>query len=136
MDKDQKREIVVYVIVGVIVTIVDYGVYSVLVKFAGTNINVANIIAWIVAVAVAYLLNRKYVFLSQVTETKEIVKEATEFVAGRLLSGIIVIVLLPILMWIGITQTVFGVEGFVAKFLASLIGLTLNYFISKFWVFK
>lgn len=130
------REPIVYIIVGGIVTLVDYAVYSILVKYAGLGVTPSNVIAWIAAVAIAYVLNRKYVFESKTEGRDAIIKEAAEFTLGRLFSGVVVIVLVPLLMWMGITQTVFGVEGFVAKIAASIIGLTLNYFISKFWVFK
>ena len=130
------REPIVYIIVGGIVTLVDYAVYSILVKYAGLGVTLSNVIAWIAAVAVAYVLNRKYVFESKTEGRDAVIKEAAEFTLGRLFSGVVVIVLVPLLMWMGITQTVFGVEGFVAKIAASIIGLTLNYFISKFWVFK
>ncbi len=130
------REPIVYFIVGVLVTVVDYVSYSVLVKYAGMNVVTANIIAWIAAVLVAYVLNRKYVFISDIKGARNIAKEAGEFAAGRLFSGGVVTVLIPVLMWMGIKQQLFGVEGFIAKGIASVIGLILNYFISKFWVFK
>ena len=130
------RELIVYFIVGVLVTVVDYVVYSLMVKYVGLGVTPSNIVAWIAAVVVAYILNRKYVFLSETTGKEGIIKEFASFVAGRLFSGIVVIVLVPALMWIGVTQQIFGVEGFVAKFVASILGLILNYVISKFWVFK
>ena len=133
---EKYREPIVYVIVGVIVTAVDYVVYSLLVKFAGLGVTPSNVVAWIAAVGVAYILNRKYVFMSKTSGAGEILKEVVEFVAGRLFSGAVVVILVPLLMKLGITQRLFGVEGFVAKIAASIIGLILNYFISKFWVFK
>ncbi len=133
---EKYREPIVYVIVGVIVTAVDYVVYSLLVKFAGLGVTPSNVVAWIAAVGVAYILNRKYVFMSKTSGAGEILKEVVEFVAGRLFSGAVVVILVPLLMKLGITQMLFGVEGFVAKIAASIIGLILNYFISKFWVFK
>ncbi len=133
---EKYREPIVYVIVGVIVTAVDYVVYSLLVKFAGLGVTPSNVVAWIAAVGVAYILNRKYVFMSKTSGAGEILKEVVEFVAGRLFSGAVVVILVPLLMKLGITQMIFGVEGFVAKIAASIIGLILNYFISKFWVFK
>ena len=133
---EKYREPIVYVIVGVIVTAVDYLVYSIFVKYLGFGVTPANIIAWIAAVLVAYILNRRYVFLSTTQGAANIAKELFNFTLGRLFSGAVVIALVPLLMYLGVKGMVFGVEGFVAKFVASIIGLTLNYFFSKFIVFK
>ena len=131
-----KRELIVYFIVGVIVTGVDWVVYSVLVKYLDVPVTPANIAGWIAAVAAAFILNKRYVFLSTDYTAANLIREIWQFVAGRLFSGAVTIALVPLLMAIGVTGTVFGVKGFIAKALASIIGLVLNYIISKFIVFR
>lgn len=39
-------------------------------------------------------------------------------------------------MFFGIDQIIFGIEGLVAKFLIGAIVVILNYFFSKYFVFK
>ena len=51
-------------------------------------------------------------------------------------SGIFEIGLFPILMWMGLNQEIFGVEGMVAKVLISVIVIVLNYVFSKLIIFK
>ena len=131
-----KRELIVYFIVGVIVTGVDWVVYSVLVKYLDVPVTPANIAGWIAAVAAAFILNKRYVFLSTDYSAANLIREIWQFVAGRLFSGAVTIALVPLLMAVGVTGTVFGVKGFIAKALASIIGLVLNYIISKFIVFR
>ncbi|MBR3212274.1 MAG: GtrA family protein [Firmicutes bacterium] len=131
-----KRELIVYFIVGVIVTGVDWVVSSVLVKYLDVPVTPANIAGWIAAVAAAFILNKRYVFLSTDYSAANLIREIWQFVAGRLFSGAVTIALVPLLMAVGVTGTVFGVKGFIAKALASIIGLVLNYIISKFIVFR
>ena len=135
-DKGLTRELVVYFIVGVIVTAVDWCVYSVLVKYLNVPVTPANICAWIAAVAAAYFMNKKYVFQSPDYSPGMLLREGSKFVAGRLFSGVVTIALVPLLMAMGVTAELFGVKGFVAKAAASVIGLILNYIISKLIVFR
>ena len=43
---------------------------------------------------------------------------------------------LPLLMRLGLDQTLFGVEGFAAKVAISVVVIILNYFLSKFIAFR
>ena len=43
---------------------------------------------------------------------------------------------LPLLYYIGVKQSLFGVEGFAAKILVSVIVVILNYVFSKIFVFN
>lgn len=56
----RRRELCAYVIAGVIVTGVNYTIYSILTVFCGLGISVSNISAWAVSVFVAFLLNYAY----------------------------------------------------------------------------
>lgn len=58
------------------------------------------------------------------------------FIGSRLLSGAVGIGLVPVLMALGITQSVFGIPGLIAKFLAESVVLVLNYILSKYAVFR
>lgn len=130
------NELIVYLIFGVLTTAVNWGIYSVLVKYFGFNINAGNIIAWIVAVVFAFVTNKIWVFKSKTTAFKLVLKEFVLFVGARALSGVIEIGGLPLLVWLGLGQTVFGVEAFLAKIVISFVVIILNFIFSKLIVFK
>ena len=71
------KELIAYLIAGVLTTIVGLAVYygltfTILDASNPLQLQIANIIMWIVAVTFAYVTNRKFVFESK---SKEIVKE-------------------------------------------------------------
>ena len=63
-------------------------------------------------------------------------REGLLFVGSRLLSGIVEIGFVPVLMALGVTQSVFGIPGFAAKLVAEAIAMILSYFLSKYAIFK
>jgi len=123
-------------VTGVITTAVNWVIYSVLVSVYGIGINVSNIIAWLFAVIIAFFLNKTFVFQRHDWRIAVVFQEGIFFLGSRILSGIVEIGLVPVLMAIGVTQSIFGIKGFAAKFLASGIATVLSYLISKYAVFK
>ena len=130
------RELVVYAAAGVFTTIVNYTTYSVLTVFCGISINLSNIIAWAVSVMTAFFTNKAFVFQNRDWSPASVLREWVLFVGSRLLSGVVGIGLVPVLMRMGITQSVWNIPGFAAKFLAECIALVLSYFLSKYVVFR
>lgn len=61
--KDDTKEIVSYVFVGGMTTLVNYVVYFILLKIHSHWL-IANSISWIFAVLFAYYTNKRYVFKS------------------------------------------------------------------------
>ena len=146
--KDKIREIVFYLIFGVLTTIVNLVVFGLLKKAGVSETKVGfaftNIVAWIAAVTFAFFTNRTYVFKSEAVTINEIIEEATKFVGGRLFSGLFEIILplpLTLLFKEGFKFSLFGKEIFLddqwlAKLVTSVVVIILNYVISKFIVFK
>lgn len=125
-----------YAITGVLTTLVNWLVYSVLVKRFNLFINISNIIAWVVAVIFSFITNKLYVFPSESFEWKRLIKEFTLFFTGRISTGAMEIFGFPLLMVLGLNQSFFGVEGLVAKMAIGVIVGILNYYISKYLVFR
>ena len=76
------REIINYLIVGVLTTMVSLGTYYIsVITFLNPNnplqLQIANVISWIAAVSFAYVTNRKFVFESR---NSNILKELATFV--------------------------------------------------------
>ena len=131
----KNREIIIYIIVGGATTLVDWGVYAVLAAI-DININISNILAWAAAVVFAFFTNKLFVFESKSFEPALVTKEAVLFFGARVFSGILEIIGLPLLLWLGLDQSLFGIDGFLAKILLSVIVMILNYIFSKLWIFK
>lgn len=130
------KEIVSYLIFGVLTTLVNFLVYAGLQKITPLSLFVINIIAWLVSVVFAYVTNKLFVFDSKSWEISVLTKEVTLFFGARILSGIFEIVGFPILYGVGIDQPLFGVEGFLAKALISVGVIILNYIFSKLLIFR
>ena len=134
---EKYKEMIMYLIFGVGTTAVNWITYSALtVTGAVVNKNIANVIAWVTAVVFAYITNKIWVFESKSWKLDVLIKEMGMFLGARVFSGIFEIGLFPILMWMGLNQEIFGVEGMVAKVLISVIVIVLNYVLSKLIIFR
>mgnify|MGYP000460694992 CR=1 FL=1 len=122
------KEVIMYLIFGVATTLVNWIVYSLLMK--------SNAIAWFTAVVFAYITNKLFVFESRSWNLTAVWKEVVKFFGARIATGVIEIGGLPLLYYIGVKQSLFGVEGFLAKILVSIIVVILNYVFSKIFVFN
>lgn len=91
------------------------------------QLQIANILSWIAGVTFAYITNRKFVFQSK---EKNKLKEATKFVASR----IVTLILDMVIMWFGVT--ILHENDKIIKLLSQLIVVIANYVFSKLIVFK
>ena len=128
---ERYKEIINYLIVGGLTTVVSLGVYYALVLTVldpedALQLQAANIISWIFAVAFAYFANRRFVFNSR----NEIKKEAPSFVLAR------VGTLLMDMAFMFLTVTVLGMNDKIAKILDQVMITVSNYVISKWFVFR
>ncbi len=126
------EEIVNYLIVGVLSTVVSLASYYICVlTFLNPNnafeLQIANIISWICAVTFAYITNRKIVFKSK---EKKYLKEITSFVGSRIITLIIDMFIMFILV------TVLRSNDKIAKLVVQVVVTVLNYIFSKIFVFK
>lgn len=125
------KEIVHYLIVGVLTTVVSLGVYyglvlTVLDPGNPLLLQLANILSWVAAVTFAYFMSRKFVFESHSTKMRA---EAARFYMSR------VGTLLLDMLIMFVTVTLLGMNDKLAKLLVQVIVTVLNYIFSKFLVF-
>ncbi len=162
------KEIILYIIFGVVTTAVNWIVYSLMVHLLNVDLSgfstdtvvfalfgdgdfhafiaanskelgalfIANFTAWTAGVVVAFVTNKLWVFESRIKTAGGILKELMLFTASRLITGVIEWFGLPLVIILGLNQTLFGVEGFLAKILISILVVILNYIFSKLIVFK
>lgn len=129
---NKNKEIILYLIFGVLTTLVSlvvyYGlVYTVLNPNNALQLQIANIISWICSVIFAYITNRLFVFESK---NKNKVKEATSFVTSR----IVTLVMDMLIMLLGVT--LLHLNDKIMKLLSQVIVIVGNYILSKLFVFK
>ncbi len=130
------REQIMYIIFGVATTVVNWIVYVTMQKVFHAEMTLSNAVAWVISVLFAYVTNKLYVFESKSWKPMLVLREATAFVGARLLTGLFDTFFPTLLYKIGLNQTVFGIEGFVAKAVASIAVIVLNYVFSKLIVFR
>ena len=130
------KEIIMYLIFGVATTGVNWIIYIVLVNIIKADMTLANAIAWVGAVAFAYVTNKIYVFESHTTGVMETIREIIAFFGARVLSGIVEIVGPSLLFSLGMNQSILGVRGFAAKIVVSVVVVIMNYVLSKLLVFR
>ena len=127
-DKEKMKHYVLYIIFGVLTTLVDFGVYSLLINcLPSLNENFANMIGIFASIVFAYFTNRKYVFK---TKEKISFKEGINFYLSRVST-----LLLDMLMMY-IFVSVLKFDDKVIKLIVQVIVIVLNYVLSKFIVFK
>ena len=124
------RDVIVYLVFGVLTTAVNYIVYLPCYNVLGLSGSASNAIAWVGAVVFAYLTNKPFVFRSYDWSAKTVVPELTKFVGCRVGSGVLetAIIFLTV-VWL-------GWNGNVMKLLTSVLVVVLNYIGSKLLVFK
>jgi putative flippase GtrA len=130
------KEIIMYLIFGVMTTAVSLLVYSLAVKLFFFGITAASAVSWVIAVSFAFVTNKLFVFESRSREVKTVLREAVSFFAARIVSGVVEIFLPELLFIIGLDFSLFGVKGIVAKIIVNLIVIIMNYIFSKLFVFK
>ena len=123
-------DILVYLVFGVLTTAVNYIVYLPCYNLLGLSATISNMIAWVVAVAFAYLTNKPFVFKSHDWSAKTVVPELTKFVGSRIVSGVLETAI------IFVTVDVLGWNGNVMKLVTSVLVVIFNYVASKLLVFK
>ena len=126
------KEIINYLIVGVLTTVLCLSIYYISVyTFLDPNnkiqLQIANVLSWVAGVIFAYFTNRKYVFESK---NKNKLKEATSFVSSRITT----LLLDMFIMWLGVTVLKYNDK--IIKLISQVLVVVSNYVLSKLFVFK
>lgn len=129
-------EIIKYVIFGALTTLLNWAVYTCFVELTPIGIGLSNAIAWVAGVLFAFITNKIWVFESKSLAPMILLKEFISFVAARIFTGVIEIFGVPLLVKLGLSRTIFGIDGALAKVTVSIIVIILNYVFSKLIVFK
>ena len=123
-------DILTYLVFGVLTTVINYIVYLPAYNLLGLSAALSNCVAWVVAVAFAYLTNKPFVFRSHDWSMQTVIPELTKFVSCRIASGaaetVILLLTVDILHW----------NGNIWKLVTQVLVVVMNYVFSKLIVFK
>jgi len=123
-------DILSYLFFGGLTTLVNYIVYLPCYNLLHLSAAVSNGIAWVAAVAFAFLTNKPFVFKSHDWSPKTLWPELVKFVGCRVGSGLletgILFLCVDLLNW----------NGNVWKLVTSVLVVILNYVGSKLLVFR
>lgn len=124
------KEVILYIIFGVLTTVINIGSFYIMTTFFHIDENLANNIAIVLAVLFAYITNRDLVFHSSARGFGERFIEFCKFILGRLVTmfiesigGSLLFKFVPI-------------PSIISKCLITIVVIILNFFISKFFAFK
>ena len=99
-------------------------------------IEFANGFSWAIVVVLAFLGNKAFVFESTNWDSASVMREAAAYLGTRSVTGIVEVGAVPLIYQMGVNQSMFGVDGMVAKILVSLLAMVLNYAGTKLFVFR
>ena len=124
-------EIIRYLIIGILTTLVSLGTYyaltiTILNPDDVFQLQVANIISWVISVLFAYFTNRSFVF--KVKDT-HILSEFFKFVASRIFTLLVDMAIMFIFV------SLLHLDDKIIKLVTQVIVIVLNYILSKFLVF-
>lgn len=130
--KEKYGEIVRYLIVGIWTTVVSLGTYygcvfTFLNPENALQLQLANILSWIIAVTFAYAMSRIYVFQSK---QENILREMAAFYSSRLLTLFMDMAIMFIMV------TLCRVNDKLAKLVVQIVVTVANYVFSKIFVFR
>ena len=145
------REIIMYLIFGVLTTLVGMGSYFIILeigKAMGFTDNgeptyalrlTAQILQWVLAVLFAFFTNRKWVFDAEAAN-KSTVRQLAEFSGSRVITLLLDTVVTFGTVWIldavHYSQISILSKDLIAKCVAAVLVVIGNYVLSKLWVFK
>lgn len=126
---EKYKALILYGIFGVTTTIINVVSYA-LMLLIGINVQVAVVVSWLLAVIVAYLTNRVWVFNSGASTNIELLREFISFMLARLATLIVEM----LIIWFGVQ--LLDQDPIIWKIIDNIVVIILNYVISKLIVFK
>lgn len=119
------REIILYLIFGVLTTLVNWCVYYPLFNVLHLPAIVSNVVAWAAAVLFAFVTNKPFVFDSKDWSWGTTLPEFVKFMGCRIGSGVLESI------FILITVDLLALNGNLMKIIISVVVVVVNYIGSK-----
>ena len=138
------KEIILYIFFGALTTLVSIASFWLFDLILTTKLHlISNLLSWIITVIFAFVMNKLFVFESKSWRGATLAREATEFLGARIFSLIVeelgMLLLVDLCGFKNIALNLFGFDisgALIAKAILSVVVIILNYFFSKFIIFK
>ena len=124
------REQIMYIIFGVLTTIVNYVVYLALTKMMNVDYMISTVISQIVAMIFAYITNKIYVFEAKNDSFKGLIKEMVSFFSVRIVS------LFLDMGFMKLFVDIMHLNDAIMKLVSNVLIIVANYIFSKLFIFK
>ena len=126
----RNKTIIYYAFFGVLTTLINIFTYVLFYEYLELSNTISNIIAWIVAVAFAFVTNKLYVFESKDKSKSVLIREILSFSCARLATGLLDL----LIMFLAVN--IFHKDAILFKVISNIIVIISNYIFSKMFVFK
>lgn len=125
------KEIFDYLFFGGLVTIINFISYYIPANIIGVDKIVSNLIAFIISVIFAYVVNKEYVFETKWEGIQNVFKEFSSFVISRIGTGLLCDILIFAFM-----INILNINDVISKIFTQILVVILNYIVGKWFVFK
>ena len=123
------REVLLYLFFGALTTAVSWVSFYLFYYPLGMNEQISNLISWVLAVLVAFITNRIWVF-SESAEQGAFFKEMFLFFGSRVSTLLVeALIIFTFVTWLAF-------DAMLIKILGNIVVLVLNYILSKLIVFR
>ena len=129
LTNNRSKELLVYLVFGVLTTIVHFCVYFPL-YYNHFSASISTAIAWAVAVLFAFFTNKPFVFKSHNWSIPVVLPELLKFIGSRLFSGVLEIGIVKL------TIDMLGLSPIFWKIATAVIVVIINYLLSKLFAFR
>ena len=126
----RNKTMVAYAFFGVLTTLINILAYGLFYGHLSLSNTVSNILAWILAVAFAFVTNKVYVFESKDKSRSTLIREVASFLCARIVTGVLDL----LIMFIAVN--IYHEEALLFKIISNVIVIVCNYIFSKVFVFK
>ena len=124
------KEIINYLIFGVLTTIVNYVSYIILTKVCNIDYLVSTVIAQVISIIFAYITNKIFVFQSKNLSKKEFFREMFSFFGFRILS------LFLDMGFMYLFVDMIHLNDIIMKLVSNVLIVIANYIFSKLFIFR
>ncbi len=125
-DKNEYIRIIKYAMVGVVNTLIDWGVYFVMTTFLSADPVLANVVGYATGTLASFMGNKFFTFKAKNTKTGV---EFLKFIVVNLLSLGASTLALSLLI------SSLEINKYIAKIISSFVSMAINYIGSRFFVF-